>query len=211
MTTYEKNPWGGRAQYRPETLKSPTLTVTRVSNKIQPHHAIIGSSVKVYYTDKSNTTIRIQLAGYTQLGTNGENRQEFITQLNNFACLEPKRFKDAKFKFILRDNPHDANAIEVLFKLDGSPRDGWSAGWIPKEYNLQLINHFSNFNPEHRNNIEKIIPVASLIVGPSPSNSSKNGLLRDLATLGMIYLDIPMQYQYDDLFPRPGRLGLITD
>lgn len=140
----------------------------------------------------------MKLAGATFNGTQGEPRQELYKKLDNLLFEDSKKRESIRFDFKLnKSNKYDSNAIEVLINLPGSPRDGWSAGWIPKIYNKQLIEHFSNCDAQYENNIMKI------------KDSEIYAILKT-NDINFLYIAIPVAYDFYNLFPRPNRFALIN-
>jgi hypothetical protein len=214
-----------RKTQRRKTIKtSPTLQVTRVSDDEVPKIEVIASfrdnedcsivsNFLSYKLDKRiESCLKIKLNGSTHEGTNGENRQVLLAKLADLCCSgkeeEVKKFTALTFSLKYRsDNKFDSNAIEVLLNLSESPRDQWSVGWIPKNYNKQLLDYFSNFDAKYYKNIEKVTCYFGNIRQPNLYNSAPGFPGKDYKYMELI---IPIKYKYYSMFPRPSRLDLIS-
>ncbi len=196
-----------------QKIQSRSLVVTNLgNNKVPDLKQDIGdrSGAQFNIRDGKRSLI-IKLTGTTFPGTQGENRQIMIEKLHDLALTNPERAGQVRLKLQLQDNnPHDKNAIDVLVSLKDSPRDGWSVGWIPSSMNEELINYFSNFKSEFRNNINKVRIIIYAVTPPSKIRLSSNNIRpRYQNTLGTVHIEIPLEYDNHEMFPRPGRLGLI--
>jgi hypothetical protein len=143
--------------------------------------------------------IQIELSGAFQPGTTGENRQVFYEKLIDFSMTEPDRYRHVKYLLKYSPSVHDNNAIEVLFKLEDSPRNNYSLGYIPRTCNETLLDYVSNYNKKYYKNIEKF----NIDVIQIHSSSTKSKTEFRCSIL------IELNKKYYDLFPVKSRISML--